>query len=80
MENKIILQGEKTFLGKLKSIFDKKGSKAISRTLELFEKGAITKDDAQILMEGVQKAQVNVGGITVKQDGYNCSLEGNAGH
>ena len=80
MENQIIVQEEKTFTNKLKSIFEKKNSKAISKTLELFEKGAITKEDAQILMECMQNVQINVGGITVQQEGYNCSFSGNAGH
>ena len=80
MGNQIIVQEEKTFANKLKSIFEKKNSKAISKTLELFEKGAITKQDAQILMEGMQKVQINVGGIKVEQSGYNCSFGGDAGH
>jgi len=80
MGNQIIVQEEKTFANKLKSIFEKKNSKAISKTLELFEKGSITKDDAQILMQGMQKVQINVGGVTVNQDGYNCSFGANAGH
>lgn len=53
---------------------------AISTVLQLFEQGKITRTQAYMLLQGMNKTIIFVNGDGIHQDGYNCALEGNAGH
>ena len=63
---------------KLERIFQSKNALAISTTLDIFKRDAISKQEAEIIIQGLKGVTVNLGGVT--QSGYNCTISGDAGH